>query len=346
VWLAEYVSRNVDILLVGRLLTTTETGVYTVAQRTSTLPPMVLVAFNAFFSPTVSALYATGQLEELRATFRRASLWIMIVSAPVLGMLMALATPVMAFFGREFTGGALALWILCLGQFVNVGVGLISVVLTMVDRQQTVLACNVAGLAVSAGLCWVLIPRYGILGAAVATTTLQVLVPAALSIFAYRYVGVSPFSRSYPKPLLAALAAGLATHALAALLPGALVQLLIGGVVFVALYAAGMVALGEKEEALRAFRALREAAQRGSVPGLSPSGGSPRLPLRTPLRPALTAATTTARRRIRCRPSSWPWPRERGRSSLMSAPPETASWWSSMTRPWTARPTVRARWRT
>ncbi len=262
VWLAEYVSRNVDILLVGRLLTTTETGVYTVAQRTSTLPPMVLVAFNAFFSPTVSALYATGQLEELRATFRRASLWIMIVSAPVLGMLMALATPVMAFFGREFTGGALALWILCLGQFVNVGVGLISVVLTMVDRQQTVLACNVAGLAVSAGLCWVLIPRYGILGAAVATTTLQVLVPAALSIFAYRYVGVSPFSRSYPKPLLAALAAGLATHALAALLPGALVQLLIGGVVFVALYAAGMVALGEKEEALRAFRALREAAQR------------------------------------------------------------------------------------
>lgn len=262
VWLAEYVARNIDVLMVGRLLTTTETGIYTVAQRTSTLPPMVLVAFNAFFSPTVSALHATGRLDELRATFRRASLWIMIVSAPVLGMLMALATPVMAFFGQDFTGGALALWILCLGQFVNVGVGLIGVVLTMVDRQHTVLACNVGGLAVSAGLCLVLIPRHGIIGAAIATTTLQVLVPVTLSLFAYRFVGVSPFSRSYPKPLLAALVAGMATHFLAAHLPGTLLQIAAGIAVFLGLYAAGMVALGEKEEALRAIRALREAAKR------------------------------------------------------------------------------------
>ncbi len=274
VWLAEYVSRNVDILMVGRLLTTTDTGVYTVAQRISTLPPMVLVAFNAFFSPTVSALYATGRLDELRATFRRASLWIMIVSAPVLGILMSLATPVMAFFGREFSGGALALWILCLGQFVNVGVGLISVVLTMVDRQRTVLACNVAGLVVSAALCLLLIPRYGIIGAAFGTTTLQVVVPATLSLFAHRSVGVSPFSPSYPKPLLAALVAGLATHYLAACLPPVLPQLLVGIPVFVGLYAAGMVALGEKEEALRAIRALREAARRRRQVTTDPLGAT------------------------------------------------------------------------
>lgn len=262
-WFAEFVARNIDLLLMGRLRTNAETGIYTIASRTATLPSMVMVAFNAFFSPTVSALYAHQRLEELRSTFSRASLWILIVGAPPLALLMALAQPVMAFFRPEFTAGALALWILCAGQVFNLGTGLISTVLMMADRQHSVLYSNLVGMVISGGLCLWLIPVWGVNGAALATAVTVVLVNLAQCWWGYRTLRVSPLSRSYPKPLLAALVAGLATSLAAPHCGGTVMQLVAGTAVFLVLYVLALLALGAKGEAVAALRALRPGGRKG-----------------------------------------------------------------------------------
>lgn len=261
-WLAEFVSRNIDLFLVGRLRSAAEAGVYTIASRTSTLPSMVMVAFNTFFSPTVSALYANGRYEELRVTFRKASLWILIVGAPAIGILMALAEPVMRVFGKDFGVGGMALWILCLGQLINLGTGLISAALMMAGRQNSVLGANVAGVGITAGLCLLWVPHYGINGAAAAMAIAVVTVNLALCLWGYLTLHLSPLSGSYFKPLVATVAAGVGTHYLQPHLHSLPPKLLGGVIAFCLMYIVAMMLVGAKSEALAAMGALRQGMNR------------------------------------------------------------------------------------
>jgi O-antigen/teichoic acid export membrane protein len=207
-WLVEFASRNLDLVIVGRLLDSAQAGIYNIASRNATLSHMVLVAFNTFFSPTVSALTSTHRLPALQNIFRRASLWILIVGAPLVALTVALAEPLMRLFGADFTAGASPLVILSLGQLFNIGTGLVATALLMAGWQTVVLVCHIGSLVVTATLCLVLVPLWGLNGAAAAMSLSVVLLNLTLSVWGYRRLGLSPLSAAYPKPLVASAVAG------------------------------------------------------------------------------------------------------------------------------------------
>ena len=83
-------------------------------------------------------------------------------------LLVFFSREIMAVFGHEFSDGALVLVVLVAGQILNSVTGPLGVMIDMSGRTKFTLLNSALHLALQIGLCFLLIPRYGVLGAAFA----------------------------------------------------------------------------------------------------------------------------------------------------------------------------------
>lgn len=181
-----------DTLLLGVLADASAVGVYNVAMRVAQLLTFVLTSMNTLIAPQFSVLFQAGRLEELGDLFRRATTAMLVLTAPPLLLLLAFPRPVLALFGADFTAGAGVLVVLALGQFVNAVTGPVGFLLAM-TRFEGVLAATAAGTAaLDLALNLLLIPRYGILGAGIATSVSLVVKNSLLTWHLHRKTGILP----------------------------------------------------------------------------------------------------------------------------------------------------------
>jgi O-antigen/teichoic acid export membrane protein len=120
----------------------------------------------------------------------------------------------------------------------NIGVGLSGVTLAMVGHSRLHLANNLLALTSSFGLGIVLIPGFGIVGAA-ATQAISRGVVNLLAVFElYFLLHIHPYERAIIKPIIAGILAALAVYPLKTMLVGAntLFSLMLLASVFGALY--------------------------------------------------------------------------------------------------------------
>ena len=89
---------------------------------------------------------------------------------PLFVLYLVLPDQVMALFGVEFQQGAFALVVLVLGSLVNVATGPVATLLNMANYETIVLRIQIAEAGLNAVLLVLLVPPFGVLGAAVATT--------------------------------------------------------------------------------------------------------------------------------------------------------------------------------
>jgi O-antigen/teichoic acid export membrane protein/O-antigen ligase len=185
-----------DVVLVGALASAREAGVYTAVSRLVTVGTLGLTAAALVLGPVFSALLATGELQRIQALYRQVTLWLAAGSVPVF-ILMATFSPVIVrVFGPGFGSGATALVILCLGMLIDVVAGPAPLTLLMGGRSRMLLANGAAGFTANIALNVVLIPRYGMTGAAIAWDT-SILIGNLLAILQIRRLwGVSCFHRS------------------------------------------------------------------------------------------------------------------------------------------------------
>jgi O-antigen/teichoic acid export membrane protein len=112
---------------------------------------------------------------------------------------------VLAIFGPEFVIGVSSLVVLCIGRLFDTAVGSVGVVLRMTGHSRVVLVDSLLLLALSLALNGVLVPRYGILGAALAGSVCVVFVNGLKLIQIYRFLHIHPYSFALLKPLAAGI---------------------------------------------------------------------------------------------------------------------------------------------
>lgn len=144
-------------------------GIYGVAKRVSDLVVFILVAVNSIVAPKFAALYAQGDFRALDALARNAAKLMIALAAPVLLVFILVPSWLLGVFGPDFRAGATVLAILASGQFVNVATGSVGYLLMMTGHEKlmrnNIIACTI----LSVGLSAILIPKYGVVGAALAT---------------------------------------------------------------------------------------------------------------------------------------------------------------------------------
>lgn len=124
------------MLIAGFVLTAESLGVLGAAQRVSILLGFVLVAVNVVSTPKFSALYANKGVEGLKSYVQKITLFMILLSMPIMFFIVLSAKYIMGFFGEGFSGGYLALIIICLGQFFNVSFGSVGSILNMTGHQK------------------------------------------------------------------------------------------------------------------------------------------------------------------------------------------------------------------
>jgi O-antigen/teichoic acid export membrane protein len=181
-------------LMLGIWADNVDVGQYAVAWRTAMLIGFVLLAVATIAQPKFAALYARGEMESLATTAHRATLLMIVCSAPVSLVFLVAPGPVMNVFGSDFSNGATTLQILSVGQFINVAMGSFGMLLVMSGREREYRNALMISTLVVLALNVVLIPEYGAIGAAIATTSALVVQNILFGYFVRTKLGIVMFS--------------------------------------------------------------------------------------------------------------------------------------------------------
>jgi O-antigen/teichoic acid export membrane protein len=167
-----------------------DVGIFGVANRTSILISLVLIAVNSIAAPKFAALYRRGEIEALGHTARSCTKLMTFMAAPALLLFLLAPGRVMGIFGPEFIGGRLTLSILAVGQFVNVVTGSVGFVLIMTGNEH-LMRNNIAFCALTIVILnYILIPLWGAVGAAIASAITLILQNIAATILVWRKHGL------------------------------------------------------------------------------------------------------------------------------------------------------------
>ena len=204
-----------DTLMLGYFGGASDVGVYNAALPTAKLLSVFLGSFGSIFMPVASELYARGAIEDLRKVYSAVTKWVFSLVLPA-SLLMALFSDwvLRIMFGAEYVVGARALSVLALGYLIICVMGPSAQVLQAYGKTRVVMGNGFFGAGANILLNYLLIPAYGVDGAAVATGISLVIVNTLHLFFVYRVGRMQPFRMSYVKPLLASSAAFLIVYAM------------------------------------------------------------------------------------------------------------------------------------
>jgi O-antigen/teichoic acid export membrane protein len=164
-----------DVVLIAAWRGPQLAAVYTAATRFRVLGQLGVQAVQMAMQPWLARLLAIGDKVGTQSVVRRATAWIIALSWPVYLTCCVFATELMSGFGHEYAEGAAALALISLTMLTATAKGPVDVLLLMAGRSGTSLGNAAAALTVDLALCAVLIPRYGVLGAAAAWAAANVL---------------------------------------------------------------------------------------------------------------------------------------------------------------------------
>lgn len=196
-----------DTIMIGLLKSSYDVGIYSAAQRTALLGTFILFSFNAIFAPIISELHHKAELEKLSYLFKMITKWIFTFSLPIFLFLMFFSETILHIFGREFMKGAPCLRILCIGQLISAGVGSVGIMLTMTGHPKISLVNTVSVFFMNVFLNFILIPPYGISGAAIATAISLGTINIIRLLEVYKISGLHPYRLDFLKPVIAGFVA-------------------------------------------------------------------------------------------------------------------------------------------
>lgn len=160
---------NADILMLGQLVSPEVVGPYHAATRGSMLVTFALTALINPLSPVIARLHSNGEHEQLQRMLSKLTRRIFFAT-----LLLALALILgskwfLSLFGSDFIVAQTALIILIGGRVISVGVGPVQRLLVMSGQERIATAGAMLSTIVNLSLNGLLIPRWGIEGAATAT---------------------------------------------------------------------------------------------------------------------------------------------------------------------------------
>ena len=178
-----------DTLMLGYFRDVDAVGEYRIAFRVAVLNGFVLTAVNSISNPKFAETYAAQDVERLRRIARDATRLVMLATLPIFLILILAPRLVLGFFGEEFTTSASVLVVLCIGKYFSACCGPVGSFLNMTGQQVAMGRIMIGSAILNAVLNFLLIPQYGLLGAASATAVSTIAWNVSASLRVYRTHG-------------------------------------------------------------------------------------------------------------------------------------------------------------
>ncbi|MFC2096493.1 flippase [Bacteroidota bacterium] len=168
-------------------------GIYNIALKIASLNTIALIAINSIASPKFSEIYSSEGKRRLRRIVQQTTILSWLVSFPVFVVILIFPESILNIFGQEFVIGKNALIILSIGQIISAFSGSTMIVLNMTGREKAGRNILLVTVVLNILINYILIPRYGIIGAAIATMFSTVFWNIGSVIFIYKSFGFLTF---------------------------------------------------------------------------------------------------------------------------------------------------------
>lgn len=163
------------VFMLGAMVSEQELGIYNLAFKLASLAMLVIISMNIVLAPKIAELYKTKNLEELHSVIKKATRLVIILTLPIVLFLVFFSNFVLGVFGSNFVQGKTTLIIISIGVMLNVLTGNVDQILNMTSHQKILKNITIFGFLLNVILNLMLIPVYGIIGAATASLITNVV---------------------------------------------------------------------------------------------------------------------------------------------------------------------------
>lgn len=185
--------QSVDVLMLTKFTTYEDVAYYAVTVKLTMVIAIVLSSVNAVIAPDISHLFSASKKEALRARVQQGTKLIFVLTFPLI-LIMALGSGIiLKLFGEGYDVAKYALLILLIGQTINALCGSVGTYLNMTGKHVALQKILVSALAINIVLNYLLIPVYGILGAAIATSASMIVWNIVAVIYVYKKDNLKTF---------------------------------------------------------------------------------------------------------------------------------------------------------
>ncbi len=184
------IKSKTDLVMLGAMQGAKEVGIYFAVSRGAQLIEFVINAANGVLAPNIASLYAEGKIDKIQRVLIKSSRSVLLASLPIIIALVMFGHWYLSLFGREFVQGKIALIILCIGQLTNVMAGSLDVLLNMTGNERYTLISRGGSTVLNVILNALLIPKLGLEGAAIATTSSAILMNVENTIWVRKKLGI------------------------------------------------------------------------------------------------------------------------------------------------------------
>lgn len=155
-----------DIFMLGIMVSLKDVGIYSAAFKIASIGLIIILVFNVVIGPKIAELYNNNYMSKLKTTINKTTQLITFLTIPIFSIIIIFRKEILRFFGDDFILGESVLIILSTGVLINAISGNVDQILNMTNHQKTMKNITLFCLVENIILNYLLIPVYGINGAA------------------------------------------------------------------------------------------------------------------------------------------------------------------------------------
>ncbi|MFI5218021.1 MAG: flippase [Bacteroidia bacterium] len=190
----------VDNLCIGIFKSEHDLGIYDTAFKIAAASSVVLMALNAIQAPVFAELHKKFELGRLQISAQSSTRILFYTAFPLTVIICLFPKFILGIFGNEFKEASLCLIILSVGNFISVISGSVGILLQMTGRQKQYNYIVMVAALINVVLNITLIPKLGILGAAIASSISKIFQNIASVIYVKRVFGFTTLYFPLIKP--------------------------------------------------------------------------------------------------------------------------------------------------
>jgi len=196
---------RLDIILLGFFRIAYDVGLYSVALKIQPFIYMFSSSMALIFSPIVVELFEKKDINNLGFIYKRVTKWTALVSTPIVLVIVIFSENILRIFGNDFLPASGALIILSAGSLFADMFGLSGQVINMIGKPMVNLINSIVLTVIMILSFVILIPAYGIAGAAISYSIGLFVINVLRIIQVYKFINIHPFSMSLLKVAASAL---------------------------------------------------------------------------------------------------------------------------------------------
>jgi O-antigen/teichoic acid export membrane protein len=193
--LAQITIQRIDIVLVAIMRGPAEAAVYTAATRFLVAGQFGNQAISMAAQPRFTEMFTQGDHRGANRIYQVTTAWLILVTWPLYLLVVSFGPQILTVFGRSYQAGNAVMVILGLTMLLATGCGQVDMVLVTTGRSSWSMLNGLLAVVVNVGLDVLLIPRYGITGAAIGWSVAIILTNLMPLAQLAATVRLNPFGR-------------------------------------------------------------------------------------------------------------------------------------------------------